>query len=93
MTKKFLVIMKSNKISLEGKEALLIPMEFDMAETIGVEQKVLHDAMIRDAIKLYPKYAKGKNNHTTFTIHDLSQEEYDEYARTGVYVQHSMLKE
>lgn len=90
--KKYMMIVKSNALLLEEKEALLIPMQFDENDIAGKDKKEIHKAMIRDAMKLYPQYA-DKKLKPTFTIHDLSDEEYEIWVKTGVYEQLSMLKE
>jgi hypothetical protein len=80
--KLFLMQIKSKSILKEDKKALLIPMEID--ENIdGIKDKVVHDALIRDAIKLYPQYTR-KEDKPVFTISELTMEEYTKWKETNV---------
>lgn len=80
--KLFLMQIKSKSILKEDKKALLIPMEID--ENIdGIKDKVIHDALIRDAIKLYPQYTR-KEDKPVFTISELTMEEYTKWKETNV---------
>ena len=80
--KLFLMQIKSKSILKEDKKALLIPMEMD--ENIeGIKDKVVHDALIRDAIKLYPQYTR-KEDKPVFTISELTMEEYTKWKETNV---------
>lgn len=82
MGKLFLIQIKSKSILKEDKKALLIPMEMD--ENIeGIKDKVIHDALIRDAIKLYPQYTR-KEDKPVFTISELTMEEYTKWKETNV---------
>lgn len=82
MGKLFLIQIKSKSILKEDKKALLIPMEID--ENIeGIKDKVIHDALIRDAIKLYPQYTR-KEDKPVFTISELTMEEYTKWKETNV---------
>lgn len=82
MGKLFLIQIKSKSILKEDKKALLIPMEMD--ENIeGIKDKVVHDALIRDAIKLYPQYTR-KEDKPVFTISELTMEEYTKWKETNV---------
>ena len=82
MGKLFLIQIKSKSILKEDKKALLIPMEID--ENIeGIKDKVVHDALIRDAIKLYPQYTR-KEDKPVFTISELTMEEYTKWKETNV---------
>jgi hypothetical protein len=82
MGKLFLMQIKSKSILKEDKKALLIPMEID--ENIeGIKDKVVHDALIRDAIKLYPQYTR-KEDKPVFTISELTMEEYTKWKETNV---------
>ena len=80
--KLFLMQIKSKSILKEDKKALLIPMEMD--ENIeGIKDKVIHDALIRDAIKLYPQYTR-KEDKPVFSISELTMEEYTKWKETNV---------
>lgn len=80
--KLFLIQIKSKSILKEDKKALLIPMEMD--ENIeGIKDKVIHDALIRDAIKLYPQYTR-KEDRPVFSISELTMEEYTKWKETNV---------
>lgn len=82
MGKLFLIQIKSKSILKEDKKALLIPMEMD--ENIeGIKDKVIHDALIRDAIKLYPQYTR-KEDKPVFSISELTMEEYTKWKETNV---------
>lgn len=82
MGKLFLIQIKSESILKEDKKALLIPMEMD--ENIeGIKDKVIHDALIRDAIKLYPQYTR-KEDKPVFSISELTMEEYTKWQETNV---------
>lgn len=82
MGKLFLIQIKSKSILKEDKKALLIPMEID--ENIeGIKDKVIHDALIRDAIKLYPQYTR-KEDKPVFSISELTMEEYTKWKETNV---------
>jgi hypothetical protein len=82
MGKLFLMQIKSKSILKEDKKALLIPMEMD--ENIeGIKDKVIHDALIRDAIKLYPQYTR-KEDKPVFSISELTMEEYTKWKETNV---------
>lgn len=82
MGKLFLIQIKSKSILKEDKKALLIPMEMD--ENIeGIKDKVVHDALIRDAIKLYPQYTR-KEDKPVFSISELTMEEYAKWKKTNV---------
>lgn len=82
MGKLFLMQIKSESILKEDKKALLIPMEMD--ENIeGIKDKVIHDALIRDAIKLYPQYTR-KEDKPVFSISELTKEEYTKWKETNV---------
>lgn len=82
MGKLFLIQIKSKSILKEDKKALLIPMEMD--ENIeGIKDKVIHDALIRDAIKLYPQYTR-KEDKPVFSISELTMEEYRKWKETNV---------
>lgn len=82
MGKLFLIQIKSKSILKEDKKALLIPMEMD--ENIeGIKDKVVHDALIRDAIKLYPQYTR-KEDKPVFSISELTMEEYTKWKKTNV---------
>ena len=87
--KLFLMQIKSKSILKEDKKALLIPMEID--ENIeGIKDKVVHDALIRDAIKLYPQYTR-KEDKPVFTISELTMEEYTKWKETNVWIKYRML--
>ena len=82
MGKLFLMQIKSKSILKEDKKALLIPMEMD--ENIeGIKDKVVHDALIRDAMKLYPQYTR-KEDKPVFSISELTMEEYTKWKETNV---------
>ncbi len=82
MGKLFLIQIKSKSILKEDKKALLIPMEMD--ENIeGIKDKVVHDALIRDAMKLYPQYTR-KEDKPVFSISELTMEEYTKWKETNV---------
>lgn len=86
MGKLFLMQIKSKSILKEDKKALLIPMEMEEDDIKGLGDKVVHDALIRDAIKLYPQYTKKKDK-PVFTISELTMEEYKEWQETNVLKQ------
>lgn len=89
MPKLYLVNIKSESLEKEGKKGLLIPMEFEYEDIKGVDKKVIHDAIIRDAIKLYPQYTK-KEDTPIFNISDMTKKEYRRFVQTGVYKQRSV---
>ena len=88
MGKIYLVQVKSDSIVNEKKGALLIPMEFDYDEIKGVAERTIHDALIRDAMKLYPQYTE-LDHHPIFSIRTMSRREYNEWIKTGVLKQKS----
>lgn len=91
MGKLYLVQIKSKSIKEEGGNALLIPMEMDNEDIKGHAKKEIHDAMIRDAIKLYPQYTK-KEDSPIFTISRLSKREYVTWLKTNVLTQKSLAR-
>lgn len=90
MGKLYLVQIKSNAIEKEDKKALLIPMEIDL-EGKRYSKKEIHDALIRDAIKLYPQYTNIDDN-PRFTISVMSRKEYKEWVDTNIVKQKSLAR-
>lgn len=88
MEKIFLVQVKSNSILEEGKKALLIPMSFDYNDIKHKRKKRIHDALIRDAIKLYPQYT-NIDDEPVFSIREMTRKEYEKWVKTGVVLQKS----
>lgn len=88
MAKLYLVQVKSDAIKNDGANALLIPMEFDN-EGKRLKKKEIHDALIRDAIKLYPQYTNIASN-PIFTISRMTQHEFKQWQKTNVYEQKSL---
>lgn len=88
MGKIYLVQIKSNAILKEDKKALLIPMEMEYKDIKGKDKKTIHDALIRDAMKLYPQYTNIDDN-PTFTISNLTKGETKKFLKTGVLEQKS----
>lgn len=91
MAKLYLVQIKSDSLVHEGSNALLIPMEMDKEGLKGVTQKEIHDALIRDAIKLYPQYTKKEDN-PIFTISRMTMKEYYRWKKTNVLKQKSLAR-
>lgn len=88
MGKLFLVQVKSSSLIKEDKKALLIPMEIDYEEIKGIEERVVHDALIRDAQKLYPQYTKIEDR-PSFSISSMTRKEYQRWRRTNIMKQKS----
>lgn len=86
----FLVQIKSSSILKEGKKALLIPMQFEANDIKGKRKKTIHNALIRDAIKLYPQYTNIEDN-PTFSISKMTDKEYDSWNKTNVLNQKSFI--
>lgn len=84
----YLVQVKSDSLKKEGKNALLIPMELD-TEGEKVSNKVLYDALIRDAIKLYPQYT-NINDNPIFTISRMTKREFKNWEKTNIFKQKSL---
>lgn len=91
MGKLYLVQIKSDSIQNDGGNALLIPMEMEKEGLKGITTKEIHDALIRDSIKLYPQYTKKEDN-PIFTISRMSKKEYKDWRRTNVFRQKSLAR-
>lgn len=91
MGRLYLVQVKSQAINKENKKAFLIPMELEFDDIRGVEEKVIHDALIRDAIKLYPQYT-NIDDKPTFSIRKMTKGEYKKWMKTNVLEQKSYMK-
>lgn len=92
MSKLFLVQVKSDSLIREEKQALLIPMSMEKEDIKGVKPKNIHDALIRDAIKLYPQYTNVEDR-PSFSISVMTKKEYNEWIKTNVYKQKSFVRE
>lgn len=90
MEKLFLIQIKSLAIEKEGKKALLIPMSFDKKDIKYKRKKQIHDAMIRDAMKLYPQYT-NIDDSPSFSIREMSEKEYENWVETNMIMQESIL--
>lgn len=88
MSKLYLVQIKSDAIEKENKKALIIPMEFEN-EGKKPRRKKIHNALIRDARKLYPQYTKIDDN-PIFSISEMTQKEYVEWSETNILKQKSI---